>query len=163
MPHESAIDIHAPLAADSVPPRVKPSNYPEPFASRMAGRVKHPLGDLFGLKTFGVNRTILRPGAVSSLHHRHSLQDELVYVLSGRPTLFVDGAVHELAAGMVAGFPANGPAHHLENRTEDDCVILEIGDRTSGDAVSYPDDDLVATATENEGWRFVHKNGSPYA
>jgi len=40
------------LTADA-PPRVKPSNYPEPFASRMAGRLKRPLGDLFGLTNFG--------------------------------------------------------------------------------------------------------------
>jgi hypothetical protein len=35
------------VAADA-PPRNKPSNYPEPFASMMAGRIKRPLGDLFG-------------------------------------------------------------------------------------------------------------------
>ena len=34
--------------------RKKPSNYPEPFFSRMAKREKRPLGDLFGLTHFGV-------------------------------------------------------------------------------------------------------------
>ncbi len=68
----------AALVAADVPPRTKPSNYPEPFASRMAGRVKRPLGDLFGLKNFGVNLTCLLPGAVSALHHRHSRQDEFI-------------------------------------------------------------------------------------
>ena len=42
--------------------RAKPSNYPEPFFSRMSGREKRPLGDLFGLKNFGVNLTTLHPG-----------------------------------------------------------------------------------------------------
>lgn len=37
-----------PVLAANTPPRVKPSNYPDPFASRMAGRLKRPVGDLFG-------------------------------------------------------------------------------------------------------------------
>jgi uncharacterized cupin superfamily protein len=49
------------LAAD-VSPRAKLSNYPEPFFSRMEGRDKRPLGDLFGLVNFGVNLTRLKPG-----------------------------------------------------------------------------------------------------
>jgi uncharacterized cupin superfamily protein len=69
--------IIAVFAADFAP-RTKPSNYPEPFASRMAGRVKRPLGDIFGLRSFGVNLTRLAPGAVSTLHHQHSQQDEFV-------------------------------------------------------------------------------------
>src|SRR6266481_422230 len=103
----------------------------------MAGRVKRPLGELFGLTNFGVNLTRLAPGAPSSLHHRHSRQDELIYVLEGEPTLFSDAGEMQLHPGMVAGFAAGGTAHHLENRTERDCVILEIGDRTLGDEGSY--------------------------
>ena len=30
------------IRAADAPPRTKPSNYPEPFASRMAGREKRP-------------------------------------------------------------------------------------------------------------------------
>ena len=52
------------IVAAEAPLRAKRSNYPEPFASRMAGRRKHPLGDLFGLANFGVNLTRLAPGAV---------------------------------------------------------------------------------------------------
>jgi uncharacterized cupin superfamily protein len=40
----------AAVVAASVAPRARPSTYPEPFASRVAGRTKHPLGDLFGLR-----------------------------------------------------------------------------------------------------------------
>src|SRR5881392_2987126 len=49
----------------------------------MKGRVKRTLGDLFGLKNFGVNLTSLAPGAVSALRHAHSRQDEFLYVLQG--------------------------------------------------------------------------------
>ncbi|MGB4924568.1 MAG: cupin, partial [Candidatus Nitrotoga sp.] len=55
------------VMAAQVTPRAKLSNYPEPFASRMKGREKRPLGDLFGLSNFGVNLTRLSPGAASAL------------------------------------------------------------------------------------------------
>lgn len=150
------------LVAAETPKRAKRSNYPEPYASMMEGRVKQVLGDPFGLKNFGVNRTTLVPGAVSSLHHTHSLQDELIYVLQGHPTLFVGDEKAELQPGACAGFAAGGPAHHLKNNTAEDVVILEIGDRSAGDEVSYPSDDLMV-ATGKNGERYAaHKNGEPY-
>ena len=155
-------DIPASIIAADAPARTKPSNYPEPFASRMAGRLKRPLGDLFGLKNFGVNLTSLAPGAVSALHHRHSRQDEFIYVLAGEQTLVTDTDETTLKPGMVAGFPALGPAHHLENRTAQDCVILEIGDRPADDTVSYPSDDIMAVRDGDGKWRFAHKDGTPY-
>ena len=152
----------AALLALEVPPRSKPSNYPPVFAARVAGRVKRPLGDRFGLTNFGVNLTCLKPGAASALHHRHSRQDELIYVLEGEPTLFTEAGETQLRPGMVAGFPAGGTAHHLENRTDRDCLILEIGDRSEGDVGSYPDDDLQAVLGPDGRWRFLHKDGTPY-
>lgn len=150
------------VIAAEAPPRAKPSSYPEPFAALVAGRMKRPLGDLFGLKNFGVNLTHLPPGAVSALHHAHSRQDEFIYVLEGEPTLFTDAGAMELRPGMVAGFPASGTAHHLENRTARDCVILEVGDRTEGDEASYPTEDLRAVMGDDGKWRFSHKDGTDY-
>lgn len=150
------------IVAAEAPVRAKPSSYPEPFASRMAGREKRPLGDLFGLRNFGVNLTRLAPGAQSALRHAHDKQDEFVYVVSGRPTLVTDAGEIELERGMCAGFPAGtGIGHHLVNRTGEDAVYLEIGDRTAGDVVTYPEDDLVAIR-DGTGWRFVRKDGTPY-
>jgi uncharacterized cupin superfamily protein len=63
---------------------------------------------------------------------------------------------------MCAGFQAGtGDAHHLVNDTEEDVVYLEIGDRSAGDAVDYPDDDL-AVVTVNGRRRMAHKDGTPY-
>ena len=149
------------VAAES-PPRTKPSNYPEPFFTRMAGREKRPLGDRFGLTNFGVNLTRLVPGGESALLHRHSRQDEFVYILEGHPTLVTDAGEALLSPGMVAGFPAGGLAHHLVNRTQADVLYLEIGDRSAGDMGTYPDDDLVAALGPDGRWIFTHKNGDPY-
>ncbi len=121
------------------------------------------LGNLFGLRTFGVNLTRLSPGAVSSLHHRHTSQDEFVWIVQGEPTLVTDSAETVLKPGMCAGFPAGGTAHHLENRTGGDVLYLEIGDRGEGDAVDYPRDDLQLVWDADEGRpRFAHKDGSRY-
>src|SRR5271154_2506654 len=105
------------LAAEA-PARLFRTNYPEPFASRMAGRDKRPLGDLFGLTNFGVNITRLAPDGSSALRHAHTKQDEFVYVLEGRPTLVTDAGRTALHPGMCAGFKAGGgDAHCLVNET----------------------------------------------
>lgn len=151
------------VTAMEVPARTKPSAYPEPFASRMAGRQKRTLGDLFGLSNFGVNLTRLAPGAVSALRHAHSRQDEFVYILQGSPTLDTDAGSSQLAPGMCAGFKAgSGNGHRLRNETAEEVVYLEVGDRTPGDEASYPDDDLKALLVDGQ-WKFLHKDGTPYA
>jgi uncharacterized cupin superfamily protein len=150
------------VTAAEVPARSKPSVYPEPFASRMAGREKRQLGDIFGLANFGVNLTRLAPDAVSALRHAHTKQDEFVYILQGRPTLHTDEGRTRLAPGMCAGFKAGtGNGHRLLNETSEEVVYLEIGDRTPGDEGSYPDDDLKALLVEGK-WKFVHKDGKSY-
>jgi uncharacterized cupin superfamily protein len=144
-----------------VPPRDKPSSYPAPFAARVSGRIKRALGDHFGLANFGVNLTTLNPGACSALYHRHSVQDEFIYVLDGEIVLLADGTETVLSAGMCAGFPAGGVAHQLVNRSAAAAMYLEIGDRLPGDAASYPDDDLVASS-EGDRWVYTRRDGTPY-
>ena len=97
---------------------ITPSNYPPEFREKVAERLKQPLGELFGIRNFGVNLTRLSPSAASALRHTHSLQDEFIFVLEGYPTLITDAGA--------------------------DVVYLEIGDRSPGDSATYPDDDIQA-------------------
>ncbi len=151
------------ILASEAPARIKPSNYPEPFASRMTGREKRPLGDLFGLMNFGVNLTRLAPNAVSALRHAHSKQDEFIYILQGNAVLRTDEGLTPLSPGMCAGFKAGtGNGHCLINESAEEVVYLEVGDRTPGDEGSYPDEDLKALMVDGK-WQFVHKDGAPYA
>ena len=150
------------VLADHVPLRTTPSIYPAAFAVRVAGRDKRQLGDYFGLKNYGVNLTRLAPGAQSALRHAHSKQDEFIYVLEGSPTLVTDEGRMALAPGMCAGFPGgSGNAHHLINETSNDAIYLEVGDRTPGEDVSYPDDDLQIVTIDGRR-RFARKDGTPY-
>ncbi len=151
------------ILAHDAPARTRPSIYPEPFASRMGGREKRPLGDLFGLTNFGVNLTRLAPGGVSALRHAHSRQDELIYILEGSPTLVTNAGETLLRPGMCAGFKAGtGDGHQLANSTESDVTYLEIGDRSAGDTVNYPDDDMQLVAGADGNRRFVRKDGNAY-
>src|SRR5215813_8324424 len=123
------------VIASQAAPRARPSNYPPEMRAKVEGREKRPLGDLFGLTSFGVNLTRLAPGAASSLRHAHSKQDEFVYILEGEPTLITNAGETRLEPGMCAGFKAGtGDAHHLVNRTKEDVLYLEVGDRMRGDS-----------------------------
>jgi uncharacterized cupin superfamily protein len=145
-------------------PLARPARgYPEPFANRVAGRVRRPLGDVFGLTNFGINLTRLPPGGLSALRHTHTREDEFIYILEGEPVLVTNTGETQLRPGMCAGFKAgDGNAHHLLNRTMYDVVYLEIGDRNPGDTVIYPDDDLGRALAPDGSRRFVHRDGTPY-
>jgi uncharacterized cupin superfamily protein len=144
--------------------RTRPGRgYPEPFASRVAGRVRRALGDHFGLTHFGVNLTRLPPGGMSALRHTHRSEDEFIYILEGDPVLVTNEGETPLQPGMCAGFKAgSGNAHHLINRTAREVVYLEIGDRNRGDTVIYPDDDLGRALAPDGGRVFVHRDGRPH-
>ena len=151
------------IVALAAPARTKPSNYPEPYASRMTGREMRPLGDIFGLSNFAVNLTRLIPGAGSAPRHARSKQDEFVCILAGHPVLITDEGETPLSPGMCAAFKAgteNG--HQLVNRESEDVLFVEVGDRTAGDSVTYPDDDLQAVLGNDGKWQFLHKDGTPY-
>ncbi len=150
------------IPAAFAPARLKPSIYPAVFAARVAGREKRPLGDLFGLRAFGVNLTRLVPGAQSALRHVHTVQDEFIYILAGAPTLITDAGETPLGPGDCVGFPAGGTAHHLINRSSAAVVYLEVGDRARGDSATYPDDDLKLALNEDGTFRCLHKDGTPY-
>jgi uncharacterized cupin superfamily protein len=153
----------APISAQSVPATMGKTIYPEPYASQVQGRLKRKLGEYFGLTQFGVNLTHLEPGAVSALAHSHAKQDEFIVVLEGTPTLVLGEQEFLLSAGDCYGFKAaTGTAHQLVNRSQATVTYLEIGDRTTGDEVEYPNDDLKATQATDGAWILTHKDGSPY-
>jgi uncharacterized cupin superfamily protein len=63
-----------------------------------------------------------------------------------------------MCSGIKAG---TGNGQQLLNRSNEEVTYLEIGDRSAGDAVVYPDDDLQAVLVDGE-WQFAHKDGSLY-
>ena len=51
---------------------------------------------------------------------------------------------------------------HNPSDANSEVLYLEVGDRTAGDSVIYPDDDLQAVLGDDGQWRYAHKNGTPY-
>ncbi|MFZ0501725.1 MAG: cupin domain-containing protein [Steroidobacteraceae bacterium] len=137
------------------------SGYPAPHDEACRQRKRVRLGDAAGLTQFGVNLLRLPPGVWSSQRHWHTAEDEFVYILEGEVVLVTDAGEEVLRAGDCAGFKAGDPdGHHLQNRTNAEVVLLEMGGRNpAGDAVDYPDIDLALRAGERA---FLHKDGTPY-
>ena len=138
------------------------SNYPAEFAGVCEKREKRRLGDAFGLRNFGVNLVRLAPGSASAQRHWHSAQDEFIYILDGEATLVTDAGERRMGPGAMMGFPANSPdGHQLVNKSDGDVLYLEVGDRSEGDEVDYPDIDLLVRWIDGTR-RYVRKDGTPY-
>jgi uncharacterized cupin superfamily protein len=121
--------------------------YAGPLGAVQAGIVQLKLHEHAGLADFGVNLTTLPPGAWTSHRHWHSQQDEFVWVVDGEVVLVEEAGETVLRTGDCAGFKAGVPnAHHLQNRSSADAVLLEIGSKRADDATEYPDVDAYANA-----------------
>jgi uncharacterized cupin superfamily protein len=134
------------------------SNYPHPFDVPCSGQSSQRLARFAGLTQFGVNVTVIEPGAWSSQRHWHSLEDEFVWVLDGELTMITDAGEEILRAGDCAAFTRGvADGHHLVNRSGLPARVLEIGNSDPQDRCTYPDIDMVA-----EGPDYTHRDGTPY-
>ncbi len=121
------------------------TGYPAPFDVQVAGRRYRRLAPISGLTRFGASHVILEPGAWSSQRHWHDGEDELVIMLAGEAVLVDDDGEHLMFPGDIAAFPAgekNG--HHLQNRSETECVFIAIGAGERSAGGSYSDIDMVS-------------------
>ena len=136
--------------------------YPPPYDVPCRARERTRLGDPAGLTQFGVNLLRLPPGAWSSQRHWHTGGDEFVYVLAGEVVLVSDGGEEVLHAGDAAGFPADDRnGHCLQNRSDREAQVLEVGTRIAGDTAYYPEIDMVAPAGGKPAM-YTHRDGTPY-
>jgi uncharacterized cupin superfamily protein len=138
------------------------SRYPSPFDEPCRNKTRQRLSGIAGLTQFGVNLLRLQPGAWSSQRHWHNKEDEFVYVLRGEVVLVTDNGEEVLRAGDAAGFQAgdrNG--HCLQNRSNLEAQVLEVGTRAEDDTSYYSDIDMVAPAGHIPAI-YTHRDGTPY-
>jgi len=137
------------------------STYPPPFYEPCANQASQRLARHAGLTSFGVNLTIIEPGAWSSQRHWHSHEDEFVYLLEGELALIEDGGETVLRAGDCAAFPkGSGNGHHLVNKSTAMAVYLEVGSRNPLDLITCSDIDMKSASADG---RFVRMDGTPYS
>ncbi|HJT44052.1 MAG TPA: cupin domain-containing protein [Rhizomicrobium sp.] len=135
--------------------------YPPPYDQPCRARERRKLGDAAGLTQFGINLLRLKPGVWSSQRHWHTEEDEFVYVISGEVVLVTDSGEEILKAGDCAGFKAGDKdGHHLQNRSNTDALLLEVGTRLATDGGEYSDIDM---AFQMGGTAmYTRKDGTPY-
>lgn len=140
------------------------SDYPAPYHEPCKNRINIPLSDAGGLTQFGASLITLLPGAWSSQRHHHSGEDELIYIVSGQPTLYEGGEGVQLKAGDVTTHPkGDGIGHHMKNETSDPVMFLVIGTRApERDHCVYPDINLDLPANGTAQRPYLRKDGIPY-
>lgn len=148
------------IAVDGAPTATG-SRYPAPYDEPCRERFRYRLGDAAGLTQFGVNLLRLPPGSWSSQRHWHTAEDEFVFVLKGEVVLVTDSGEETLREGDCTGFQAGvRDGHHLQNRSPQDVLLLEIGSRRPDeDEGEYSDVDMVFLKGRAG---FAHKDGQPY-
>lgn len=140
------------------------TGYPACYAEAVAGRSKKRLGDAGGLTQYGVNLTVLKPGAASAHRHWHASEDEFVFVVAGEAVLVEDDGEALLKAGDAAAFPAGAAnGHHLINRSRTDVIFLEVGSRAEFETVAYSDPAIDLQAVkDSQGWRYLRRDGTAW-
>jgi uncharacterized cupin superfamily protein len=135
------------------------TTYPPPYDEPCRTRERIRVGDAAGLTQFGVNLLRLPPGAWSAQRHWHVGEDEFIHVVSGEVVLVTDAGDEVLRPGDCAGFKAGDKnGHCLQNRSNADATILEIGTRIAGgDTAHYPECDMVALPGG-----YTRRDGAPY-
>jgi uncharacterized cupin superfamily protein len=120
-------------------PRFEDGERPEGFRSRRA-RIGYELGtELIGASLWEVP-----PGEAAYPYHFHYADEELVIVLSGRPSLRTPEGIQELEEGAALRFPLGEEgAHQILNHSEETATFLAISSHGRPDVVVYPDSDKI--------------------
>lgn len=120
------------------------------------GGFGHPVGRLHGLTHIGINYEVVPSGSRSSFPHAEKLEEEFVFVLGGKPDVWIDGKLHPLEAGDAVAFPAGtGIAHSFLNNSDEDMHLIILGEhRVPGNQLNYPlnPDRMEEFAKWNEAW-----------
>ena len=98
------------------------------------------LSRLAGMSRAHVSLVRLPPGKDSFAYHAHMLEEEWIYVLSGRAMADIDGKSFEVGPGDFMGFATPAAPHLMRNTFDEECVYLMGGEDKPIDVVSFPND-----------------------
>ena len=99
------------------------------------------LGRQAGSRELGASLFEVPPGAATFPLHVHHANEELLFVLAGRPTLRTpDGAERELAEGEVVAFPAGREGGHaVDNRSDEPVRFLVVSTMHAPEINEFPE------------------------
>jgi uncharacterized cupin superfamily protein len=114
------------------------------------------VGEHAGSRRLAATLYEIDPGAVVSPLHFHHANEELLFVLSGTPTLRT-GLDEEraLAPGEIAAFPAGrGGTHQVTNRSDSRARVLICSTTALPEVAEQPETGMLAVITP-EGLRLL--------
>ena len=124
-----------------------PDGVPAPFTRRHA-RVAAQAG----ARDLGATVYELRSGEAICPFHVHHGNEELLIVLSGRPTLRTLDDSRALEPGEVVAFPTGrAGAHRVDNHGEEPARVLIVSTMRYPEVVHYPDSDKLGLRTAAPG------------
>jgi uncharacterized cupin superfamily protein len=101
------------------------------------------IGYQAGCERLGLSLWELPPGQ-EGIYHFHYGSEELLVVLSGRPSLRTPIGWRQLREGEVAAFPRGpGGAHAVSNRSDDVVRFLFFSEMSAPEVAIYPDLEIV--------------------
>jgi len=110
------------------------------------------IGQQAGAERLGASVWEIPPGEAAYPYHLHLGEEELVVVLSGRPSLRTPDGWRELEEGEVVAFPrGEAGAHQIANRSSRTVRFLAISTNGEPDIVLYPDSGKVGAAERLPG------------
>ena len=131
---------------------------PEGFRSRRA-RIGYELGT----ELIGCSLWELPPGEAAYPYHFHYSDEELVIVLSGRPSLRTPEGNRKLEEGEAIRFQLGEQgAHQIFNPTDQPATFLAVSSHGRPDVVVYPDADKIGVGErlpEGGGLRAFFRSG----
>jgi uncharacterized cupin superfamily protein len=112
-----------------------------------------PLGRKLGPTRIGIHHERLAPGRRTSYPHAESAEEEFVFVIEGRPDVWIDGHLHALEPGDAVGLPAGtGVSHTFLNNTGEEVRLLVVGEASKPEnRILYPLNP-VHEATREDRW-----------
>ncbi|HEY5052363.1 MAG TPA: cupin domain-containing protein, partial [Solirubrobacterales bacterium] len=120
-------------------PTFEDGDRPRGFRGRRA-RIGYELG----AELVGASLWELPPGEAAYPYHFHYADEELVIVLSGRPSLRTPEGIRELEEGEALRFPLGEEgAHQILNQTDGVVTFLAVSSHGRPDVVVYPDSDKI--------------------
>lgn len=105
------------------------------------------IGRQAGCERLGASLWEIPPGEAAYPYHLHLGEEELIVVLSGRPSLRTPGGWRDLVPGEVIAFPrGHGGAHQVVNRSDAAVRMLAVSTSGDPDVVLYPDSGKIGAA-----------------
>ncbi|MBX5469196.1 MAG: cupin domain-containing protein [Thermoleophilaceae bacterium] len=120
---------------------------PAPFTARSAS-----LGAQAGGERLGASLYELQQGESICPLHIHYANEEMIFVIAGRPTLRTLDGERELETGEVVACPAGrAGAHRIDNRRAESARVLIVSTMIAPEVAEYPDSGKVMVRTAPPG------------